>query len=60
MKITDLAEKAKKASILLAASETKTKDNALKNIARALETKKSLIIEANKKDLDRSQKENLA
>lgn len=60
MGIKELANAAKQASIKLAAADTKTKNNALQAIANALGTHKAAIVEANKIDLERSEKENLA
>jgi len=60
MKIKELAESAKKASIHLAAASTDLKNNALKAIAEALKERESEIIAANEEDLERSKAENLA
>ena len=49
---TDLAQKAKQASKKLAVLSTSIKNKALLNIAEELESNKSLIFEANKKDLE--------
>ncbi len=60
MKIRELAEAAAKASISLAAADTKLKNTALREIARNLESNAERILEANRADLERSEKENLA
>ena len=60
MKINNLAKQAKDSSILLAATKTSVKNDGLKKIAEALESKRSLIIESNQKDLERSEKEDLS
>lgn len=60
MKITEYAQAAKTASIALSACDAATKNKALEQIARALETNGPRIIEANREDLKRSQTENLA
>jgi glutamate-5-semialdehyde dehydrogenase len=60
MGIRESAQQAKEASIQLAATPTETKNRALKAIADALNDNKNAIIEANKKDIERSEKENLA
>ena len=60
MRIKKIATAAKKASNKLAAAGTELKDRALKEIAVNLENNKGRIISANKADLDRSEKENLA
>jgi len=60
MKIRDMAEAASKASISLAAAGGETKNGALAEIARALESSAAEIIRANMEDLDRSGRENLA
>lgn len=54
------ASAAKKASIKLAVKNSDEKNTALTAVKNALLEKKSAIIEANKKDLERSEKENLA
>jgi glutamate-5-semialdehyde dehydrogenase len=59
MKIQQLAQSAKNASIQLAATNTELKDNALKSIAKALHDNADAIEKANKIDLERSEKENL-
>jgi len=56
----EIAIKAKDASIKLSAISGEMKNKALENIAKKLEERKSEIIKANKEDLDRSEKENLA
>ncbi|HOW82662.1 MAG TPA: glutamate-5-semialdehyde dehydrogenase, partial [Spirochaetota bacterium] len=60
MKIRDMAEAASKASISLAAAGGEIKNGALAEIARALESSAAEIVRANKEDLDRSGRENLA
>jgi len=57
---TDLAKQAKDASILLSALSSDVKNNALKEIAVALQKNKDKITAANKKDLENSEKEKLA
>ncbi len=51
---------AKKAAITLSALTTSKRDNALKAIADALETRKEEIAQANRRDITRSQAERLA
>lgn len=60
MTISDMAIKAKKASIILAATEGETKNKALKAIAEALDSRRDEIIDANRLDLEQSEKEALA
>ncbi|MCG8482199.1 MAG: gamma-glutamyl-phosphate reductase, partial [Clostridia bacterium] len=60
MKIEQIAQEAKRASILAAAMDTELKNNALRAVAKALEEKKADIIAANEEDLKRSEQENLA
>ena len=60
MDIKQTAKQAKEASIQLAATGSETKNNALGNIARALEINKAAISAANKTDLKKAEKENLA
>lgn len=60
MKIQELAGITKKASLELAALRSDIKNTALKEIANALKDNSDNIIQANKIDLDRSKKENLA
>jgi glutamate-5-semialdehyde dehydrogenase len=60
MNIREVAYLAKKASIMLAASDTELKDKALKEIARLIELRKQEIFKANQEDLQRSEEENLA
>lgn len=60
MRIKNIAISAKSASIRLAAAGTKLKNRALNEIAINLENNKNRIIAANKADLERSEKENLA
>ncbi len=59
MQTVDLAVAAKKASIGLAALPSNVKNEALAQIAKALLEHSNEIIEANKKDLARSEQENL-
>lgn len=59
MKIEELAKSAKQASIKLSATSTAKKNDALKEIAAALTSRTEDIIKANRKDLERSKKENL-
>lgn len=56
----ELAGKAKEASILLAALPTDIKNNALKEIAKALSSNASKISETNKLDIIAAEKNNLA
>lgn len=51
---------AREAGIKLAATDTKTRNQALLAIAKGLETHKAEILAANEADLKRSQAENLA
>ena len=60
MDIEQIAKQAKAASIQLAAVGGETKNEALQNIARALEKEKAVITSANKLDLEKAEKENLA
>jgi glutamate-5-semialdehyde dehydrogenase len=60
MKIQDLAQKAKDASIELAAVSSDKKNRALKAIAEALDKNKAEIIQANLEDIKRSENKNLA
>ncbi len=60
MNISELAQKAKQASIKLAAVSTAVKNNALLEIASALSSQSAQIISANQKDLLEAQKNNLA
>lgn len=55
-KVHELAKKAKQASIVLSSLSEEIKNNALKNVAKALEENKEQIKSANKKDLDEAQK----
>jgi len=57
--IIRVAELAKKASIELAAADSRLKDNALKRIAETLSERKDEIVKANSEDLERSEKEKL-
>jgi glutamate-5-semialdehyde dehydrogenase len=60
MDIKQTAIQAKEASIRLAAVRSEVKDQALAAIARALEGNKNEIISANRADMERSERENLA
>ncbi len=60
MQTVDLAIAAKKASLGLAALPTKVKNEALAQVAKALMEHANEIIAANKKDIERSEQENLA
>ncbi|MCX7771940.1 MAG: glutamate-5-semialdehyde dehydrogenase [Clostridia bacterium] len=60
MDIRELANKAKQAAIVLSGVSTEQKNRALEAIARKLSEKKNSIFEANQKDIERSQAENLA
>jgi glutamate-5-semialdehyde dehydrogenase len=55
----EAAANAKKASIKLAASSTKVKNKALKNIAEVLVANKKMIVTANQLDLEQSEAEQL-
>ncbi len=59
MSMLEAAAQAKKASIKLAASSTKLKNKALKNIAEVLVANKKMIITANQLDLEQSEAEHL-
>ncbi len=56
----DKVKKAKKASIILASINTKTKNKALENIAKTIRKNKSKIIEENKKDLFKAKQNKLS
>lgn len=60
MNMQEMAFRAKEASIKMAALKTNIKNEALMRIAEALNDKKSEIVEANRKDMERSERENLA
>jgi glutamate-5-semialdehyde dehydrogenase len=60
MNIRERSMAAKKASIQLAAADTKTKQEALKAIARALDANRDAIIAANREDLRISEENRLA
>ncbi len=60
MDIRKMAERAKGASIELAACGSKLKDSALESIAELLKKRSREIFDANRKDLERSREENLA
>ncbi len=60
MGMLELAQSAKKASIMLSAAETELKNRALEMIAKDLEMRKEEIIKANREDLERSEKEKLS
>ena len=59
MELINAAKKAREASIKLAAIDGKTKNKALEAISQALASNVELISEANKRDLERSEKEGL-
>ena len=60
MNIEEAAQKARKASIRLAGISGQTKNESINRISKAIKEKSSEIIAANKKDLDRAEKEDLA
>ena len=60
MDIQTIAVQAKTAAIQMAALGTEVKNQALAQIAEALELRRAEVIAANQTDLDRSEKENLA
>ena len=60
MDIRTLAAQAKTAAIAMAGLGTDIKNRALAEIAAALERRQADIVAANRSDLDRSEKENLA
>ena len=60
MDIRQTAMQAKEAALRLAAVPVAVKNRALEDIARALELKTTDILAANRKDLERSQRENLS
>ncbi|MCL2336489.1 MAG: glutamate-5-semialdehyde dehydrogenase [Firmicutes bacterium] len=60
MNMTELARRAKEASIKLAAADTALKNKALAQIAWSLEQHQEEIIKANREDLARSEQEHLA
>ncbi|KNY27300.1 glutamate-5-semialdehyde dehydrogenase [Pseudobacteroides cellulosolvens] len=60
MNMQEIAIKAKDASIKLSALSGEMKNRALENVAKKLQERKNEIIEANREDLLRSEKENLA
>ena len=60
MRCEDAAKAAKKASVLLASLSTEEKNRALREVRAALLAKREAILEANRKDLERSEKEGLA
>lgn len=60
MSIRKMAERAKGASIELAACSSSVKDSALESIAQNLQKRSREIIDANRKDLERSREENLS
>ena len=59
MDIQSIASHCKKAAIFMSALSGEIKDTALQNIITALEENTDLIINANKKDLEQAQKDNL-
>jgi len=60
MKFESIACEVKEASLKLAAIDADTKNKALTHIAQALKNRSKEIMDANKEDIERSQKENLA
>jgi glutamate-5-semialdehyde dehydrogenase len=60
MNMMQIAKQAKEASIHLAAIKSEVKNRALADISRALMQKKADIISANRHDMERSRRENLA
>jgi glutamate-5-semialdehyde dehydrogenase len=60
MDMQTMASRAKSAARRMAGLDTETKNRALADIARALEERRAEIVAANRDDLDRSRKENLA
>jgi glutamate-5-semialdehyde dehydrogenase len=60
MNLSELAQSAKKAAILLSAVDTKRKNAALAAIVRALKQNSVRIVEANQQDLNKAKAENLA
>jgi len=59
MDIMQIAKQAKEASIHLAAVKSEVKNQALADIARALAQKEAEIVAANRRDMERSRRENL-
>ncbi|MGP0629546.1 glutamate-5-semialdehyde dehydrogenase [Nitrospina sp. 32_T5] len=60
MTVTEMAALAKKASLVLARLDTATKNRALEAMAQALVAQTESVLEANRKDLDYSKKENIS
>ncbi len=60
MGMLDMAAKAKQASIKLAAADAEHKNSALKKIGELLDKRREAVKAANLKDLERSEKENIA
>jgi len=60
MKFESIACEVKEVSLKLAAIDADTKNKALTHIAQALKNRSKEIMDANKEDIERSQKENLA
>ena len=58
--IEDLAKKAKRASLELAASSTSDKNGALQSIARGLESNRKFLLEENQKDIDAAEENELS
>ena len=58
--IEDLAKKAKRASLELAASSTSDKNGALQSIARGLESNRKFLLEENQKDIDAAEENGLS
>ncbi len=59
MSVSEIASRAKAAALQLAHLPADTKNRALENMAQALESSTDSILEANRKDLDFAEKENL-
>lgn len=60
MNIREIAQSAKEAALHLAACDCELKNNALEQIAQALERNETAIIQANQEDIKRSEQEQLA
>jgi len=59
MDIQTIASNCKEAAIFMSALSSEVKDNALKNIIKAMDENAGLIIEANNNDIEQAQKDNL-
>jgi len=59
MDIQQIASYCKKAAIFMSALSDEIKNHALQSIIKALKENESLIIAANKKDLEKAQKDHL-